>query len=289
MSTTTISHTTTAADGRTITAEVRGPADGPAVVLLHPAPGSRRFDPDPAATASAGVRLVTIDRAGYGGSGPLADGMVPTIGGHADDTAAVLDDLGVTDAVVVGWSAGGRVAAALAARRPELVRALFIVGTPAPDEEVPWIPDEQRGAIEPMRADPAGSVGFLAGMLAGAGSDPAGAVAMMTAGPADEAALADPAVRVAVEVMLAEAFTSGAVGAAADIVSYTAVPWGFDPAAIGAPTTVVSGADDVLVPPAHGAWWASHIPEAAHEVIAGAGHLVIRPAWPRVLTAAATR
>lgn len=286
MTATPATHTSSTPDGRSIAADVRGPADGPTVVLLHPAPGSRCFDPAPEATTAAGVRLVTIDRAGYGGSDPLADGVVPTICGHADDTAVVLDELGVTDAVVVGWSAGGRVAAALAARRPGLVRALFVVGTPAPDEEVPWIPDEQRSSIEPMRSDPAGSVGFLAGMLAGAGADPAAAVAMMTAGAADAAALEEPGVRPAVEAMLTEAFAPGATGVAADIISYTAVPWGFDPAAIGAPTVCVSGADDLVVPPPHGAWWADRIPEAEHEVVPAAGHLVIRPAWSRVLASA---
>jgi pimeloyl-ACP methyl ester carboxylesterase len=123
-------------------------------------------------------------------------------------------------------------------------------------------------------------------MLAGAGADPGAAVAMMAAGPADEAALGEPGVRPAVEAMLAEAFARGAVGTAADIISYTAVPWGFDTSAIGAVTVCVSGADDVMVPPLHGAWWASQIPEATHEVIDGAGHLVVRPAWPRVLATA---
>ena len=115
-------------DGRTVAFDIAGPDDGPVVVLHHAAPGSRRFDPDPAATAAAGVRLVTIDRAGYGGSDPLPAGTVPTIPGYAADAAAVLDHLGVTSAVVAGWSAGGRVAAALAAARPELVAALFIIG-----------------------------------------------------------------------------------------------------------------------------------------------------------------
>ena len=62
--------------------------------------------------------------------------------------------------------------------------------------------------------------------------------------------------------------------------SYTVADWGFDPASIGAPTTCVYGAEDVVVPPAHGEWWAGRIPEARVEVVAGAGHLVVVPAWP---------
>jgi len=39
-------------------------------------------------------------------------------------------------------------------------------------------------------------------------------------------------------------------------------PWGFDPSAIRVPTAVWYGAEDVLVPAAHGEWLARHIPGA---------------------------
>ena len=73
---------------------------------------------------------------------------------------------------------------------------------------------------------------------------------------------------------------------AADVVSYTVADWGFDPASIGAATTCVYGGADDLVPPAHGEWWSVRIPEATLEVVDGAGHLVVVPAWPEVLKAA---
>src|SRR5690349_24588394 len=117
----------TSTTGRRIAFDVRGPDDGPAVLLCHSAPGSRRLDPDPAATAAAGVRLVTVDRPGYGGSDPLPAAIVPTIPAFAADAAALLDHLGVGAAVVAGWSAGGRVAAALAAARSDLVTDLFVI------------------------------------------------------------------------------------------------------------------------------------------------------------------
>jgi pimeloyl-ACP methyl ester carboxylesterase len=47
----------------------------------------------------------------------------------ADDTAAVLSHLGVSDAEVFGWSDGGNVALALAIRHPALVRRAAICGT----------------------------------------------------------------------------------------------------------------------------------------------------------------
>ncbi len=238
-------------------------------------------------TAAAGLRLVTFDRAGYGGSTPLADGVVPTIPQYADDAAAVLDDLGIDDATLVGWSAGGRVAAALAARRPGVAREVLIVATPAPDEAVPWIPEEQRQAIEMMKADPGAAVGQLVAMLGEMTSEPAAASALVTAGPADEATLAaDPALRRRLEAMLDEGFTQGPIGLALDLVSYTVAPWGFDPASVGAPTTCIYGAADGIVTPAHGEWWASRIPSAELQVVPDAGHLVITTAWQRFSTSA---
>ena len=280
--------TITLPDGRTVAFDVHGPDDGPVVVLHHAAPGSRRFDPDPAATTAAGVRLITIDRAGYGGSDPLRAGTVPTIPGYAADAAAVLDHLGVASAVVAGWSAGGRVAAALAAARPELVAALFLVATPAPHEDVSWIPSEHEPAIAAMRADPPHAVEVMTDALSSAPADgDDDGTALLAGGAADAAALeADPDLRRRVTAMLAEGLCAGPAGVAADIVSYTVAAWAFDPASIGAPTTCIYGADDLLVPPAHGEWWAGRVPSTQMEVVDGAGHLVVVPAWPRVLAAA---
>lgn len=191
--TTTLNRVIELADGRMLAIDDRGASDAPVVVLLHSAPGSRRLDPDPAATAAAGIRLLTIDRPGYGGSTPLPDGAVPTVAAYADDAAVALDELGVTQAGVVGWSAGGRVALALAARRPDLARAVAVVGTPAPDENVRWIPEEYRAMIRPLRADPGGATAQVAPMFAGLAADPPSAVALVEAGPADDLALAqDP-------------------------------------------------------------------------------------------------
>jgi pimeloyl-ACP methyl ester carboxylesterase len=278
--------TITLPDGRDVAFEVTGPADGPTVLLCHPAPGSRSFDPDPVATADAGARLVTIDRAGNGRSDPLAAGVVPTIPQFAADAAAVLDALGVTAVVAVGWSAGGRVAAALAAARPDLVRALFVIATPAPDDDVPWIPAEQRAAIRTMQADPPSAVAAMAGMLGAMLDEGVDATALVAAGAADARVLADDGdLRARLDAMLDEGFRQGSAGLATDIVSYTVADWGFDPASIGARTTCVYGAADDVVAPAHGEWWASRIPEAHLQVVDGAGHLVVVPAWSGVLSA----
>ncbi|HET6951008.1 MAG TPA: alpha/beta hydrolase [Acidimicrobiales bacterium] len=276
-------------DGRTATAAEYGDPAGPVVVLCHAAPGSSHLDPDPAATAAAGVRLVSVDRPGYGGSTPLGAGTAPTITGFADDLAAVLAALGLGEVAVAGWSAGGRVALALAARHPAVVRAVAVVATPAPHEEVPWIPAEHAAMLDQLRADPGGATAALApafGEVVGAPRD--ARVATVATGPADAAVLAaDPAAGARLAGMLDVAFAQGALGMAADIVSYTVVPWGFDPSAVGAPTTAFYGADDVIVPPAHGEWYVARVPGASLRVVAGAGHLVALAAWGEILEALA--
>lgn len=272
-------------DGRVLAVDARGPAAGPAVLFLHSTPGSRLLDPDPAGTAAAGVRLYTLDRPGYGASSSLPDGAVPTVAGFADDVAAALTALGVADVAAVGWSGGGRTAAALAARHPALVRSVALIGTPAPDDAVPWVPEEHRALLRGLRAEPGTATAVLAEIFAGYGQDPAGAVETVAGGPADDAVLADPGRRAALERMLAEAFRQGGAGIGADIVADQVVPWGFDPAAVGAPVTLWYGDTDVGVPPAHGRWWAQAVGQADLEVVAGAGHLLVLTAWPRVLSA----
>lgn len=88
-------HIVETAGGRKIAVAEFGAADGPVVLLLHRSPGSRLFDPDPVATAAAGVRLVTMDRPGYGVTDPVE---APSRAAAAD--AAVGERPGVADALV---------------------------------------------------------------------------------------------------------------------------------------------------------------------------------------------
>ena len=63
----------TLTDGRTLAYCEWGDPTGHPVVLMHGAPGSRLLCPDEEATAASGVRLLTADRPGYGGSDPRPD------------------------------------------------------------------------------------------------------------------------------------------------------------------------------------------------------------------------
>ena len=274
----------TAPDGRRVAADMHGPDGAPVVLLLHPAPGSRHLDPDPQATARAGVRLVTVDRPGCGGSDPEPSRLILSVADAADDAALVLDELGITEAAFVGWSAGGRVAVALAARRPDLARCVAVIATPAPHDQVPWIPEDLVALTAALGADPDGAIASLEQMLAPMAADAAAAVEQVAVGPADEQLLARrDDVRAALVEMLAEAYRQGAAGLAADIASYTLRDWGFDPRAVGAPLRAWYGDADLVVSTEHGRWWVDQVADGELTTIADVGHLVVVPAWADVL------
>ena len=72
-------------------------------------------------------RTIVYDRRGFCDSpGPTGANAYA----HADDAAALLDELSAAPAIIVGWSWGGIVALALAERRPDLVVGLVLLEAP---------------------------------------------------------------------------------------------------------------------------------------------------------------
>ena len=273
--------------GRTVALHRIAEGDGPTVVFNHAAPGSGAFDPDPAESAGRGITLLAVDRPGYGDSEAL-EGEFSTVDRAADDLAEVLDGLATGPVGVAGWSAGGRVALALAARRPDLVHRVCVVATPAPDEEVPWYPDEIRPGLEQMRGLPADQVQEIlkeqmGGMLP---ADPRAkeALALVGAGDADAGVLSQEGVAARLGEMLAGAFRQGIGGMTTDIAGYALQPWGFEPSDVRRKTLLLYGGADQGVPSRHGRWWQSLLPDARLELVPGAGHLVVVPMWGRALS-----
>jgi pimeloyl-ACP methyl ester carboxylesterase len=258
------------------------------VVLCHSAPGAGPFDPDPAETHARDVTLLTVDRPGYGRSDPVTAGSWATVDAAADDIAAVLDCLDAGRAGVVGWSAGGRVALALAARRPDLVGRVVVVATPAPDEEVPWIDPSQRVELERFRTlapgDAHAELNARLGALVPEDPFSGDALWLLAAVTSDEPALSNPGVRDRLGEMLRAAFAQGTTGLAADIAGYCLQPWGFEPEAVAAKTLLLYGSHDPLAGPRHGRWWRERLPDAHLEIVPGAGHLLLIPMWSRVLS-----
>ncbi|MCL1870492.1 MAG: alpha/beta hydrolase [Promicromonosporaceae bacterium] len=117
------------------------------VVLLHAGVADRRMWDRVAGPLTHAFRVVRPDLRGYGAT-PLPPGEYA----DADDVAALLDQLGITDAAVVGASLGGRVALELATRHPERVRQLVLLcpglrGV-APTEEAQRFDDAEEALLE---------------------------------------------------------------------------------------------------------------------------------------------
>ena len=262
--------------------------DAPVVLFLHSSPGSRLLDPDPGATAAAGVRLVTVDRPGYGASSPWPVGTVPNLVEGAEWIAEGLGLLGIEQVAVVGWSAGGRAALALAALYPTLVQRVALVGAPAPDDEVAWLSDEHRQLGMTMRADPPEAMPTIIGVFSG--SEPsAGApseqdmISMVAGGPGDDAVLADATKREALLDMLRESFAQGPGGVATDIVADHVAPWGFELSSVVAPVAAFYSDLDTIVGPEHGSWYVEQVQNGTERPVSGVGHLLVLTEWADIL------
>ena len=118
-------------DGRALHGWVGGDPAGPLVAVLHGCPDTRHVAmTGDAAAVAAGVRLVCVNRPGYGGSTPHASSH----GSVADDLADVAAELGHDRFAVLGMSVGSAYAVACAARHPDRVTALGLVATQPPGE-----------------------------------------------------------------------------------------------------------------------------------------------------------
>ncbi|MCF3964143.1 alpha/beta fold hydrolase [Streptomyces fuscigenes] len=125
---------------------------GETILLMHGG-----FSPDwfvPAASRIPDHRLITLQRAGYGGSKDLSGGA--SVAAHADHAAAVLRAAGARRAHIVGHSAGASVGLQLALAHPDLVGSLILFETAFPyaPEESPMpgmaraVEAAKRGAYE---------------------------------------------------------------------------------------------------------------------------------------------
>lgn len=104
-----------------------GPADGPAVMLLHGFGGSTFTWRDTIpALADAGYRVIAYDRPPYGLSQKSADLDISSTA-YADQLAGLMDALEIDTATLVGHSAGGGVVGHFAITYPQRVQAMVYV------------------------------------------------------------------------------------------------------------------------------------------------------------------
>lgn len=244
-----------------------GPRDAPAMVLLHGFGSSlQTWDAWEPRLASQ-YRVVRLDLPGGGLSGPD-----PT-GDYTDERSmavlvGLLDRLGVGRAIVVGNSMGGRIAWAFAAAHPERVSGLVLIspdGFASPGFAYGKTPDVGV-AIQAMRF-------VLPRQLVRMSLAPA---------YADSRALTDERLDRYYDLLRAP-------GARPAMIARMKQSIRFDPmgrlASIRAPTLVLWGEDDRLIPFSNAADYLRAIPAATLEALAGVGHLPQEEAPERSLDA----
>jgi len=105
------------------------------VLHLHGSPDCRvARHPDDSIAARLGVRLIAVDRPGYGATDPLPAGE--GVRAWADDVAVLLDDLGIERCRVAAWSAGSNWAWGIAAELPPRVERVLTFGALAAFEDL---------------------------------------------------------------------------------------------------------------------------------------------------------
>lgn len=110
-------------NGKQLAVEIDG--DGPAVLLVHGLGATSNFYQVQTDALAGRFRVIRPDSAGAGRS-PVADDI--SVESHAEDLAALLDELNIDSAAVVGHSVGTLVVRALAARHPQKVSKLALLG-----------------------------------------------------------------------------------------------------------------------------------------------------------------
>jgi|SRR5687767_3674859 len=283
-------------DGRALAYREWGDPDGSPVVFVHGSPGSSAWSPDPHqdATRMGRVRLITVDRPGFGSSDVLP-GL--TLGRWVADVAELADRLGLGRFGVVGISAGGPWAAACAALIPERLSGVGLASSRALGA---YNLRERPQAVEELNEDdlreyelvrdlaPESAANRLAAeneeWLHGLVEHPERFLAGYEPPAGDTWFFDDP---VQVESLL-ESFREygrqGAMGYAWEAVAVLQ-PWSFQLADISMPVHLWHGAQDPRVPLATQEFAAETIPDARFTVWADAGHFGTAKYWGEVLEA----
>jgi len=256
------------ADGRRLAYDELGAPHGQPIVYLHGCPDCRLTrHPDDGLAATVGVRLIAVDRPGYGGSDAPRDWTRRSMAG---DVVALLEHLGIDRCAVLGWSSGGQIALASAAVAPERVAAVGLVASTAPT---------------PFDGDAGAVAQDMLPFVAPEGLDAELALEHIREAKSD-AYLRDldsiPALAGRLALAMQAAIANGSSGAEFDLRNLM-TPWDVDLGTIGMPVSLWYGALDDVVAPAVGQALADALPNSRLEIVEGASHLLLLTQWTTLL------
>jgi pimeloyl-ACP methyl ester carboxylesterase len=272
-------HVVDTTNGRHLAVEEGGDPNGIPVLVHNGTPNSRLLYKHHVADAAArGIRLISYDRPGYGGSSP-APGR--TVADCADDIRAICAALKIDRLLTWGVSGGGPHVLASAALMPDLVVAAASVASLAPygaegldyyqgmgqlnaDDIRLYFRDKAaaRAKVDIDRAE----------MLAATPDEVAAMLASLLSGP--DAAVLSGDLAEYLEMSTQSGLEPGGEGWWEDGSAHLE-PWGFDLDAIAVPVLLLHGEQDQFVPFGHGVWLAAHIPGVEARLTADDGHLTL--------------
>jgi len=266
-------------DGRTLHVYDEGDPGGNVLVEHHGTPGSGiAFPPDLELARERGVRVVSYDRAGYGGSTPALGRSVAAVAADIED---VLDELGIDRFASLGGSGGCPHSFACGALLAGRCVAAGAIASPAPwgAEGLDWLAGQGEQNIEEWDAALAGQDTLerylepVAAEIRAATAEQIREVMSTLLPPVDREVLTGERAAHA-KRNLDHALEPGIAGWRDDDLAFMA-PWGFDLAAIAVPTLLWQGVQDKMVPLAHAEWLAARIPGVETHISEEDGHLSI--------------
>jgi len=272
-------HTVSTGGDRQLRVVEDGQADGVPVLVHAGTPGSALLHHSTIEDArSRGIRLISYDRAGYGGSSPQPGRNVASI---AEDVRAIAATLGIERLLVWGHSGGGPHALACAALLPELVVAAAALSGVAPygAEGLDWLAGMGEGNVKEFGAARAGRETLheylerdAASILA---ADPQALMRTWSSllSPPDAAVLTTANAQYLVETVRA-GIEKSREGWEEDDLAFTK-DWGFEPGQIQIPVMLMHGRQDQMAPFSHSKWLAGRIPGVQTRFLPDDGHLTV--------------
>jgi pimeloyl-ACP methyl ester carboxylesterase len=239
-------------------------------------PGSRleqRFIPDQVLDDMS-VRLISVDRPGYGQTDPLAGDRIARI----EDLRFVCDHFGLSRLPVIADSAGGSYAVALAATRPALVERLVLAAAQMPyddEDAIAGLVADQRALLPALRLGRIplvvdGAETFRANVLA----DPIAALgpSLTTFSGRERALLGEPWFRDAVIAEMREGLARSVDGLLDDLLAWP-TPFEVSLADVRCPVRAFHGSIDDWEPLANLERFLPQLADVQLFVVAGINHL----------------
>jgi pimeloyl-ACP methyl ester carboxylesterase len=271
----------TLSDGRELEIEITGPSGGTPLLFHHGTPGSaHQVRAMQRATSQRGLRLVTWSRPGYAGSTRRPGRRVVDV---VDDAGAILEHLDARRCFVAGWSGGGPHALACAARMADRVDGALVIAsiTPYGVPDLDFLAGMGEQNIEEFGYALAGESELRPFLEAQRGeladADPAGVIkSLATLLPEIDRAQITDEYGEDMAAGMRQAMSAGVDGWLDDDLAFVE-PWGFELADVAAvPVSLWQGDLDLMVPFAHGEWFAEHLPASVRvHLERGQGHLSI--------------